>query len=73
MGTAHKAVDYLRITGWKSTKLTMSGHHRTASKGHLYDVLLAGRWWPVWLLDIGFLRNTGTLPFSPFKNKIYKK
>ena len=28
----HKAVDYLRITGWKSTKLPMSGHHRTASE-----------------------------------------
>ena len=28
----HKAVDYLRITGWKSIKLPMSGHHRTASE-----------------------------------------
>ena len=28
----HKAVDYLRISGWKSTKLPMSGHHRTASE-----------------------------------------
>ena len=28
----HKAVDYLRITGWKSTKLQMSGHHWTASE-----------------------------------------
>ena len=28
----HKAVDYHRITGWKSTKLPMSGHHRTASE-----------------------------------------
>ena len=31
----HKAVDYLRITGWKSTKLPMSGHHRTASEAPL--------------------------------------
>ena len=28
----HKAVDYLDITGWKSTKLPMSGHHGTASE-----------------------------------------
>ena len=28
----HKAVDYLRITDWKSTKLPMSGHHRIASE-----------------------------------------
>ena len=28
----HKAVDYLRITGWESTKLPMSGHHRSASE-----------------------------------------
>ena len=28
----HKAVDYLRITGWESTKLPMSGHHRTTSE-----------------------------------------
>ena len=27
-----KSVDYLRITGWKRTKLPMSGHHRTASE-----------------------------------------
>ena len=31
----HKAVDYLRLTGWKSTKLPMSGHHRTASEAQL--------------------------------------
>ena len=31
----HKAVDYLRITGWKITKLPMSGHHRTASEAPL--------------------------------------
>ena len=31
----HRAVDYLRITGWKSTKLPMSGHHRTASEAPL--------------------------------------
>ena len=31
----HKAVDYLRITGWKSTKLPMSGHHRTTSEAPL--------------------------------------
>ena len=31
----HKAVDYHRITGWKSTKLPMSGHHRTASEALL--------------------------------------
>ena len=28
----HKTVDYLRVTGWKSTKLPMSRHHRTASE-----------------------------------------
>ena len=28
----NKAVDYLRITGWKSTKLPMSGHHQIASE-----------------------------------------
>ena len=39
----HKAVDYLRITGWKSTKLPMSGHHPTASEAPL----IAGRWLPV--------------------------
>ena len=44
----HKTVDYLRITGWKSTKLPMSDHHRTAiARRHLYDVSLAGRWLPV--------------------------
>ena len=31
----HKAVDKLRITGWKSTKLPMSGHHRTAGEAPL--------------------------------------
>ena len=28
----HKTVDYLMITDWKSTKLPMSGHHRTTSQ-----------------------------------------
>ena len=28
----HKAAHYLRITGWKSTKLPMSCHHRTANE-----------------------------------------
>ena len=28
----HKGVEYLGITGLKSTKLPMSGHHRTASE-----------------------------------------
>ena len=59
----HKAVDYLRITGWKSTKLMMSGHHLAASE----TPFMTFRWWadggPFWLLDIGFLRNTGTDPF----------
>ena len=36
----HKAVDYLDITGWKSTKLPMSGHHLTASSA----IYMTFRW-----------------------------
>ena len=38
----HKAVVYLRITGWKSTKLPVSGHHRTASEAPLILRLAGG-------------------------------
>ena len=39
----HKAVDYLRIIGWKSTKLPIG----PLARRNLYDVSLAGRWLPV--------------------------
>ena len=49
----HKAVDYLRITGWKSSKLPMSGHHRTASEA---PFVMTFRWQadgcPFWLLSV---------------------
>ena len=59
----HKAVDYNRIIGWKSTKLPISGHHRTASEAPFTGRFAGG---PFWLLSIGFLRNTDTDPSSPF-------
>ena len=49
-----KAVDYLRITCWKSTKLPMSGHHYMTFR------------WPVLDTGFDFLRNTGTDPLHPF-------
>ena len=72
----HKAVDYLRITSWKSTKLRCRVIIGPLERCHLYDVLLAGQWWPILVTGIGFLRNTGTcidplLPFS--KSKIQEK
>ena len=48
----HKAVDYLDITGWKSTKLPtkcMSVITGPLPRRHLCDVSLAGRWLSVLL------------------------
>ena len=63
----HKAVDYLRFTGLKITKrhVPISGNIGPLARSHLYDVSLAGRWWPV--LVTGYRFSMELIPSPHFE------